>query len=385
MQVMQQLAVKGLQPEEWGGTTQVAQVSALTGAGMDDLVEKILLEAHIKSLSARPSAPGAGVVVESKQSPREGVVINVIVMDGTVNVRDHILCGNSFARVRGMIDDHGRPVKSAGPATPVSLLGVDSLPEPGEKFYVVTDQKKAREVAEDRERRARAMSLAQRSSSAVTVDNLTQHLAAQKVSEIKVIVKADVTGSLEPIRKCLADLATDEVRVNVIHSGLGGITDSDVSLAEAGGAMVIGFNTAPEATARQHAERAGVTIRLYDVIYQLIDDVKLAMEGTLTPDEVEKSQGFAEVRAVFKSSRFGTIAGCYVKEGSAFRSSKARLSRGGQLIYTGQVSSLRREKDDTREVKAGFECGLTLRDWQDITEGDMIEFYDVSLVKRTLD
>ena len=216
------------------------------------------------------------------------------------------------------------------------------------------------------------------------MDNLSAHLAAQKTSEIKIIVKADVMGSLEPIKKCLSDLNTEEVKVNIIHSGLGGITDSDVSLAEAGGAMVIGFHTAPESTARQHAERAGVDIRLYEVIYDLIDDVKKAMEGTLSPDEIEKNQGFAEIRAVFKSSKFGTIAGCYVTEGSIFRSSKVRLSRDGKLIYTGTVASLRREKDDVREVKAGFECGLTLKDWDDVQEGDKLEFFDVSLVKRTL-
>ncbi|MEZ5962366.1 MAG: translation initiation factor IF-2 [Planctomycetota bacterium] len=385
MQVKQQLAVKGLQPEDWGGTTQVAEVSAATGAGLDELVEKIMLQAEIKELRARPDAPGTGIVIESKQSPREGVVLNVLVMDGTLRLRDHVLCGNSFARVRGLIDDHGRQVKEAGPGTPVMLLGVDTLPEPGEKFYVVSDQKKAREVADERERRARAMSLAQRSSAAVTLENLSAHLAAQKANEVKVIVKADVMGSLEPIKKCLSDLNTEEVKVNIIHSGLGGITDSDVSLAEAGGAMIIGFHTAPEATARQHAERADVDIRLYEVIYDLIDDIKKAMEGTLAPEEVEKNQGFAEVRAVFKSSRFGTIAGCYVTEGSIFRSSKARLSRDGKLVYTGQVQSLRREKDDVREVKAGFECGLTLRDWEDVKEGDKLEFYDVSLVKRTLD
>ncbi|HLU40562.1 MAG TPA: translation initiation factor IF-2 [Planctomycetota bacterium] len=384
MQVMQQLAVKGLQPEEWGGDTQVAQVSALTGAGLDDLVEKIMLQAHLKELRARPSAPGTGVVIESKQSSREGVVLNVLVMDGTLRVRDHVLCGNSVARVRGLIDDHGRPVKEAGPGTPVTLLGIDTAPEPGEKFYVVSDAKKAREVAEERERRARALQLAQRSSAAITQENLSAHLAAQKANEIKIIVKADVTGSLEPIKKCLTDLNNDEVKVNIIHAGLGGITDSDVSLAEAGGAIIVGFHTAPEATARQHAERAGVDIRLYEVIYDLIDDIKKVMEGTLAPTQVEKNQGFAEVRAIFKSSRFGTIAGCYVTEGSVFRNSKVRLSRDGKLLYTGQVASLRREKDDVREVKAGFECGLTLKDWEDIKVGDKLEFYEVTLVKRTL-
>ncbi len=384
LQVMQQLAVKGLQAEAWGGTTQMAEVSAITGAGLDDLVEKIMLQAHIKELTARPDAAGTGVVVESKQSPREGVALNVLVMDGTLRLRDHILCGNSFARVRGLIDDHGRPLKEAGPGTPVTVLGIDTAPQPGEKFYVVSDAKKAREVAEERERRARAMSLAQRSSAAITQDNLSQHLAAQKTHEIKIIIKADVTGSLEPIRKCLTELNTGEVKVNIIHSGLGGITDSDVSLAEAGGAFVLGFHTAPESTARQHAERAGVELKLYEVIYDLIDDVKRLMEGTLSPQEIEKNQGFVEIRAVFKSSKFGTIAGCFVTDGSVYRNSKVRLSRDGKLIYTGQVASLRREKDDVREVKTGFECGLTLKDWNDVQEGDKLECYDVSLVKRTL-
>jgi translation initiation factor IF-2 len=383
MQVMQQLAVKGLQPEEWGGTTQIAKVSAMTGEGLDELVEKIMLESEILDLKARPEAPASGVVVESKQSPREGVVLNVLILDGTLNVRDYVLCGNSYARVRDLIDDHGRKLKSAGPGTPVTLLGVDALPEPGEKFHVVTDQKKAREVTEERERRTRAFQLAQRSSAAVTLENLSERMA-KKANEIKIIVKADVMGSLEPIKKCLGELNTEEVKVNIIHAGLGGITDSDVNLAAASNAIVVGFHTAPESTARQQAERSGVGIHLYEVIYDLIDDVKKLMEGTLEPEQVEKNQGFLEIRAVFKSSRFGTIAGCFVTEGSVFRSSKARLSRDGKLVYTGQVGSLRREKDDVREVKAGFECGLTLKDFDDVRIGDKIEFYEVSLVKRTL-
>jgi translation initiation factor IF-2 len=384
MQVLQQLAVKGLHPEEWGGQTQIANVSALTGQGLDVLVEKIMLEAHLLDLKARPDAPGTGVVLESKQSPKEGIVINVLVTDGVVSLKDQVLCGNSYSRVRGLVDDHGRQIKQAGPSTPATLLGLDALPEPGEKLYVVTDQKKARVVTEERVRKTRALSLAQRSSSAVTLENLSEHLAAQKAEEVKVIIKADVMGSLEPIKRCLTDLNTGEVRVNIIHSGLGGITDSDVSLAEASKAMIIGFNTVPESAARQHAERAGIDIRLHDVIYDVVDDVRALMEGTLKPEEIEKVQGLAEVRAVFKSSKFGTIAGCYVKDGFATRSSRVRLSRDGRLVYTGGIASLRRGQDDVREVKAGFECGMTLKDWSDVQVGDQLEFFDVQLVKRTL-
>ncbi|MBI5850208.1 MAG: translation initiation factor IF-2 [Planctomycetes bacterium] len=383
MQVKQQLAVKGLQPEEWGGEVAMVEVSATTRLGLDALVERIMLEAEIMQLSAKSDAPGEAVVVESRQSPEQGVVVNVLVTNGTLRVKDTVLCGGSLARVRGLVDDHGRQIKDAGPSTPIALMGLDALPMPGDRLYVITDVKKAKEVAEDRQRTARTLSLAERSK--MTAETLRAQLEQRTVEEIKIILKADVMGSLEPIRQSLAKLNTEEVKVNVIHSALGGITETDVSLAQASGAMVIGFNSVADQSARQAAERAGVTIRFYDVIYNLIDDAKLAMEGKLKPEEVEEVLGHAEIRAIFRSSKFGNIAGCFVVDGLVRRAASVRLSRDGRVVYTGALASLRREKDDVREVKGGFECGMVLKDFNDIKEGDQLEFFTVKLVKRTLD
>ena len=383
MQVRQQLAVKGLQPEEWGGDTQIADVSAQTGDGIDDLIEKIALQAEILELKARPEAPGTGVVIESKQTPGEGVVINVLITDGTIRARDQALCGENLSRIRSMTDDRGKQVKEAGPATPVSIMGFTELPSPGDKLHVVQDVKKAKEVLSERQRRARDQALADRS--AVTLETLSDALAAAKTEEIKVVLKADVMGSLEPIKQSLADLATSEVRVNIIHSALGGITKTDVQLAEASEAIIVGFNSVPDQSARTEADRAGVEIRFYDVIYALLDDMKQALEGLLRPDEVESVLGHAEIRAIFRSSKFGNIAGCYVLDGEIRRNQHARLSRDGRVVWQGKFAGLRRHTDDAKEVKAGFECGVTLENFDDVKVGDVIECYQVELVKRSLD
>ncbi len=383
MQVKQQLAVKGLQPEEWGGQVQMVEVSGLTGAGLDDLVERIMLEAEVMNLSAKSDAPAEAVVIESRQSPEQGVVVNVLVTNGTLRLRDTVLCGESLSRVRGLIDDHGRQLKEAGPSTPISLLGLTALPMPGDRLYAISDVKKAKEVADDRQRTARTLSLAERSK--MTAESVRAQLEARVVEEIKIILKADVLGSLEPIRQSLAKLNTDEVKINVIHAALGGITETDVSLAQASGALVVGFNSVADQSARQAAERSGVTIRFYDVIYNLIDDMKLALEGKLKPEEVEEVLGHAEIRAIFRSSKFGNIAGCFVTDGMVRRSASFRLSRDGRVVHTGSLLSLRREKDDVKDVKAGFECGMLLKDFNDIKEGDQLEFYTVKLVKRFLD
>jgi translation initiation factor IF-2 len=386
MQVRQQLAVKGLQPEEWGGNVQMVDVSAITGRGLGDLIEKIHLEAELLELRAKPSANGVGVVIESKQTPEQGVVVNVLVTNGTLRVKDRVLVGESLSRIRGLTDDHGHAIDEAGPSTPVTVMGIDELPQPGDHLYVITDVrdiKKAKEVAADRQRRSRDLSLAERSS--VTLENLSAALAAAETAEIKIILKADVMGSLEPIKRVLTELNTAEVKVNLIHAALGGITENDVALGAAGGAIVIGFNSVPDQAARIAAERAGVEIKFYDVIYNLVDDIKKTMEGMLAPDEVEQVTGHAEVRAVFRSSKFGNIAGCYVLDGTIARGQKVRLSRDGRIIYHGPLAGLRRVKDDVKEVKAGFECGMTFANFNDIKVGDQVEAYDVELVKRTLD
>ncbi len=381
MQVKQQLMIKGLQSEDFGGEIGMVEVSAKTGAGLDDLIERIMLESEMLDLKARPEAAGRGIVVESKQSPEQGVVVTLLVTDGTIRSRDQIVCGESFARVRAMVDDHGRQIEEAGPSTPVTLFGLDRLPTPGDKLFVVEDSKKAREVVEERQRRERERSLAERGQS---LDDIQRQLAGKSIEEIKIILKADAMGSLEPLRKSLADLATDEVRVTLVHSALGGINETDVSLAEASDAIIVGFHTIADSSARQAAERAGVEIRYYDVIYHLLDEIKLAMEGKLKPDEVEKVIGQAEIRALFKSSKFGNIAGCYVTDGVARRGAKVRLTRDGNVLHTGKVETLRRETEDVKEVRTGFECGMTI-DHQDIKVGDILEFSQVELVKRKLD
>jgi len=381
-QVKQQLMIKGLQSEDFGGEVGMVEVSSVTGKGLEDLMSRILLEAEILDLRARPDAPGKGVVVESRQSPEQGVVVTLLVTDGTLRLKDQIVCGESFTRVRAMIDDHGNNLEEAGPSTPITVFGLDRLPSPGDKLFVVEDAKKAKEVVEARQRRVRELSRAERS--AVTLETLSAKLAERNIKEIKIILKADAMGSLEPIKKCLEEIATPEVRVNLVHSALGGINETDVSLAQASEAVIVGFNTIADSSARQLAERGGVEIRYYDVIYELLDQVRAAMEGLLAPQEVQNVIGHAEVKATFKSSKFGTIAGCRVLDGIVRRSATARLSRDGAVVWSGKIASLRRAEEDVRDVKAGFECGMTLEGFQDIKIGDQLEFVQIELVKRTL-
>ena len=382
MQVKQQLMIKGLQSEDFGGEIGMVECSSKTGQGLDDLVERIHLEAEILDLNARPEAAGSGVVVEARQSSAQGVVVTLLVSDGTLRLKDQVVCGESFARVRAMIDDHGNNLDEAGPSTPVTLFGLDRLPSPGDKLFAVENAKKAKEVVEERQRREREMSRAERS--AVTLETLSAKLAEKDIKEIKLILKADAMGSLEPVRKSLDDLATSEVRVNLVHSGLGGINKADVDLAATSGAVIVGFNTIADANVRQLADEEGVDIRYYTVIYELIDQVKDAMEGVLAPEEVQKVIGHAEVRAIFKSSKFGTIAGCLIRDGVAKRGCITRLARDGRVVYDGKLASLRRIDEDAKEVKSGFECGMTLENFQDIKEGDTMEFVEIEFIKRTL-
>ena len=382
MQVKQQLMIKGLQAEDFGGEIGMVECSSKTGQGLNDLIERIHLEAELLDLNARPEAAGSGVVVEARQSSAQGVVVTLLVSDGTLRLKDQVVCGESFARVRAMIDDHGANLEEAGPSTPVTLFGLDRLPSPGDKLFAVENAKKAKEVVEERQRREREMSRAERS--AVTLETLSAKLAEKDIKEIKIILKADAMGSLEPVRKSLDDLATSEVRVNVVHSGLGGINKADVDLAATSGAVIVGFNTIADANVRQLADEEGVDIRYYTVIYELIDQVKDAMEGVLAPEEVQKVIGHAEVRAIFKSSKFGTIAGCLVRDGVAKRGCITRLARDGKVVYNGKLASLRRIDEDAKEVKSGFECGMTLENYQDIKEGDTMEFVEIEFIKRTL-
>ncbi|MFK7740217.1 MAG: translation initiation factor IF-2 [Planctomycetota bacterium] len=382
MQVKQQLMIKGLQSEDFGGEIGAVECSSKTGQGLDALVERIHLEAELLDLNARPDAAARGVVVESRQSAAQGVVVTLLVTDGTLRVKDQIVCGESFARVRAMIDDHGDPLVEAGPSTPVTLFGLDRLPSPGDKLFVVENAKKAKEVVEERQRREREMARAERS--AVTLETLSAKLAEKDIREIKIILKADAMGSLEPVRKSLDDLATEEVRVNLVHSGLGGINKADVDLAATSEAVIVGFNTVADSNVRQLATEQEVEIRYYEIIYKLIDDVKDALEGLLAPEEVESVIGHAEVKAIFKSSKIGTIAGCRVLDGVAKRGCITRLSRDGRVVWSGKLSTLRRIDDDVKEVKQGFECGMTLDGFNEIKEGDQLEFVQIDLIKRTL-
>jgi translation initiation factor IF-2 len=382
MQVKQQLMVKGLQSEDFGGEIGMIECSSKTLQGLPELVERVHLEAELLDLNARPDAPAKGIVVEAKQSAEQGIVVTLLVTDGTLRLKDQIVCGESFSRIRAMIDDHGKNLTEAGPATPITMFGLDRIPTPGDKLFVVENAKKAKEVVEERQRRVRELSRAERS--AVTLETLSARLAERSLKEVKLILKADAMGSLEPVRKCLDELATSEVRVNVVHSGLGGINKADVDLAATSGAVIVGFNTVADANVRALADVQGVDIRYYSIIYELLDQVRDAMEGVLAPQEVQSVIGHAEVRATFKSSKFGIIAGCRVIDGVARRGSIVRLSRGGKVIYNGKLASLRRETEDAKEVKTGFECGMTLDGFQDLREGDNLEFVQIDLIKRKL-
>jgi translation initiation factor IF-2 len=382
MRIRQQLATLGLQPEDWGGTTQFVDTSAMTGQGLDELVEKIGLEAMVLELEANPDKPGSGRVVEAKQTPAQGNVISMIVLDGTLKKGDWVLVGQGTGRVRLLVDDKGKQLKEAGPGTPIEILGIPELPKPGDKFHVVKDAKAAKEVAGQRAAKIRTTILAEKSKARMA--DVKAQLEAKKIEEIRLIVKADVMGSLEPIRQSLEKLSNEEVRVRILHAALGGISETDVSLADASQAILIGFNSVPDEKARQRAEKANVTIRHYNVIYELIDDVKLAMEGMLAPEQKEEVRGRAEIRKVFRSSKFGNLAGCMVTNGKINRNYQIRLIRDGIVIFTGKIAGLRREKDDVRDVRENFECGIKIQNYEDIREGDQIEAFEVLEIKRTL-
>jgi len=382
MQVKQQLATVGLQPEEWGGNTQFVELSATEGTGIGELVEKVLLEAEIMELAANPAMPAQGTVIEAKQTPAQGNMISLMVMEGTLRRGDLVLCGSGTGRVRVLLDDFEKPIKEAGPGTPVEVLGLPELPMPGEKFYVVTNAKMAKVVAETRQAKQRSKLIASKNKS--RLDDVRAQLMAVKIEELRLIVKADVMGSLDAIKQVLAELSNEEVRINILHNALGGITENDVVLAGASNAFLIGFNSVADEKARQQAEELGVNIRTYNIIYELVDEVRKAMEGMLAPEQKEEVRGHTEIRRIFKSSKFGNLSGCMVLDGTIGRNHKARLTRDGIVVYTGSILSLKREKDDAREVRQNFECGVRLKNYEDVREGDIIETYETIEVKRTL-
>ncbi|NLZ93726.1 MAG: translation initiation factor IF-2 [Firmicutes bacterium] len=377
--VRQQLTEHGLVPEEWGGDTIMVEVSALKKIGLDNLMEMILLLAEMAELKANPNKPALGTVVEAKLDKGRGVVATVLVQDGTLRTGDSVICGTVYGRVRAMADDKGKRIKKAGPATPVEILGLSDVPEAGDELQAVADDKMARQIAEKRAEKRRETEL--NKTPKISLDDLFSQIQQGEVKELNIIIKADVQGSVQALRESLLKLSSDEVRIQVIHEGVGAVAESDVMLASASNALIIGFNIRPDANARKMAEKENVEIRLYRVIYEALEDVEAAMKGMLAPQFKEVVLGQAEVRQLFKVSRLGTIAGSYVTEGKITRNAEVRVIRDGVVIHEGKMDTLKRFKDDVREVVAGYECGILLEKFHDFKEGDIIEAYAMQQVQ----
>lgn len=380
--VKQQLAEHGLIPEDWGGQTIFVEVSAKQRLGIENLLEMLLLQAEIMELKANPFKPARGVAIEAKLDRGRGPVATVLVQQGTLRVGDVFLVGNKYGRVRALVNDKGRKVLEAGPSTPVEILGLSGVPAAGDTFVVVADERKARQVALVREQRQRDdVFAAQRR---LTLEDLHQRIKEGEVKELRLVLKGDVQGSIEPLRESLERLSASEVQLKVIHSGVGGITESDVMLASASNAIILGFNVRPDPKAQRVAEQAGVEMRIYSVIYDAVAEIREAMEGMLEPQFVERIMGRAEVRATFGVPRLGTVAGCYVSEGKVLRDAAMRLIRDSRIVHQGKIASLRRFKEDVREVQSGYECGIGVLNFSDIKVGDIIEVFELVPVAPTL-
>jgi translation initiation factor IF-2 len=382
--VRTELTNLGLQPEEWGGETMFVDVSAKAKTNLEDLLESLVLLAEVEELKANPDTEASGVVIESKLDPGRGAVVTILVQRGTLKVGDAVVAGAHWGRVRAMHDFKGEKVKRARPGEPVEILGFDSVPEAGEYVRVVENDRKARQLAGEKANRLKTEALARRGGKKFSLEDIFDRERGALVQELNLVLKADVSGSLEAFQDEIAKLPQEEVTVSVIYSGVGGITESDVNLAAASDAVILGFNVRPVGDAGSLADREGVEIRTYSVIYRAIDELRDAMQGLLAPEEVEETVGSVEVRALFRASRIGVIAGCYVTDGKITRGARARLVRDGTIVYEGEIASLRRFNDDVREVAAGFECGVTLKDYMDVKEGDQIEVYETRQVERTL-
>ncbi len=375
-----EMAAIGLQPVEWGGDTEFVDVSAKTREGLDNLLETILLMAEVEELRSNPDAPASGSVIESKLDPGRGPVVTILIMRGTLEVGDALVAGAHWGRVRAMHDFTGTRIGQALPGEPVEVLGFDSVPEAGEYVHVVEHERRAKQLASERAARLKTESLARRSGKRISLENIF----GSDIKELGLVLKADVAGSLEAIEDEIAKLPQDEVSVNVIRRAVGAVTESDVMLAAASDAVILAFNVRPVGDARAAAEREGVEIRSYSVIYRAIEELRQAMQGMLAPEEVEETVGSAEVRRLFRASRVGTIAGCHVTEGRVVRGGRVRLVRDGTVVWDGEIQSLRRVNDDVREVTAGFDCGIVLRDYADLKEGDVLEAYAMRQVEREL-
>ncbi|MCK0538042.1 translation initiation factor IF-2 [Alcanivorax quisquiliarum] len=380
--VKNELSQRDVISEEWGGDYQFCYVSAHTGMGIDELLDSILLQAELLELKAAPEGPARGVVIESRIEKGRGPVTSVLIQEGRLNVGDMMLAGANFGRTRAMVDENGKPIDTAGPSIPVEILGLDGAPESGEQFLIVADEKKAREVAEFRQHRDRDLKL--KRAQASKLENLFETMGEKEASQVNIVLKTDVRGSLEALIGSLNELATDEVKVNIVTSGVGAINESDVNLAMTSEAVILGFNVRADSGAKKLCEREGIDLRYYSVIYELIDDVKAAMSGRLEPERREEIVGVAEVRDVFRSSKFGAVAGCMVVEGTLRRNLPIRVLRDDVVIFEGQLESLRRFKEDVQEVRNGMECGLAVKSYNDVKAGDKIEVFEVRVVARTL-
>jgi translation initiation factor IF-2 len=380
--VKQELVAEGIVPEEYGGDVQFVPVSAKTGQGIDTLLDSILLQAEVLELKAPRDAPARGIVIESRLDKGKGPVATILVQSGTLKRGDIALVGSVFGRVRSMTDENGKIVHKAGPAIPVEIQGLSDVPLAGEDLLVLGDERKAREIALFRQGKFRDVKLAKQQ--AAKLENMFDQMGSDDVKTLAMIVKADVQGSYEALSQALTKLSTEEVKVNIVHAAVGGITESDVNLALASKAVIIGFNARAEAQARKLAETSGVQIRYYDIIYEAVDDVKAALSGMLTPERKENQLGMVEIREVYRISKIGTVAGCYVLEGVVRRGARIRVLRDNVVIHDGELDSLKRFKDDVREVKAGFECGLSIKNFNDVQKGDQLEVYEIVEVARTL-
>jgi len=381
--IKQQLSEQGVIVEEYGGQAQSAEVSAHTGQGIDELLDKVLIEAELMELQANPDRLAQGIVLESRVDKGKGTVANVLVQNGTLKVGDPFVAGSVFGRVRAMENEHGQRLKEAGPSTPVQLTGFDHSPQAGDRLIVPKDEKTAKDIANQRQQIRREQSL--RRVKHLTLDDLSRRMALGEVSELNIIIKADVDGSIEALSGALQKLSTEEVSVNIIHTGSGAITESDVLLASASDAIIIGFQVRPTSNARKLAEAESIDIRLFSVIYDAVDEVHDALEGLLSPEIKEEMKGIATVREVFKISKIGTIAGCYVTEGKVSRNNPVRVIRDGVVIYDGEIDSLKRFKEDVKEVQSGYECGISIVNFNDIKVGDEFESYAITEEKRKLE
>ena len=380
--VKQELLTHGVVPEEYGGESPVVPVSAKTGQGVDALLEQVLLQAEVLELKASTDAPAKGVVIEARLDKGRGPVATLLVQSGTLRRGDIVLTGAVYGRVRAMLDENGKPVQEAGPSIPVEVQGLSEVPSAGEEMMVVADERKAREIANFRQGKFRDVKFAKQH--ATKLENMFGQMAEGEKKVLTLVIKSDVQGSQEALVHALTRLATEEVKVTVVHAGVGAITESDVNLAMAARAVIIGFNTRADATARKLIESAGVQVRYYNIIYDAVEEMKAALSGMLAPERKEQVIGMVQVRQVFRISKIGTVAGCYVQEGVVKRSAQVRVLRDNVVIHTGDIDSLKRFKDDVREVKAGFECGMSLKNFADLKEGDQFEVFEVVEVARTL-